>query len=252
MAIFRTTVYGIPVLLFAGLLCAIAGCVFDPWPEPDAESDNATGDMDSDTDSDSDSDSDDFENSSLDVDFIYLSAPRADGQVTIVGLPGAAEQGDEVVARRETGEEARFDRAEDGGFAGRITAQAGELLYVSAMLIDEEESEIENQPIAVAVGTLEGDPIGDEILGTGIVSPPDETGLVVMYGDGDRLESDVWVLGGNVDQSVGRDSPVVCAETCQFDLSIPGTPGDEVDLFLVRVGGHAGFTDSQTIVIPTP
>ncbi len=242
--------------ILTGLLsiCLSAGCNFDPWPEPDPaddrESDEATGGGDDGYDNGedggaSDTDGDGWEAASPDRDYIYCSAPGPDNLVTVVGLAGAVPRGDEVIVRAGQDREISVVRQEDGSFSGRIQAAPGESIQFSAFAADEE-----SDPVEVPAGLLEGEAVGESIVGTGEIASPDSEDQIAIHGDGERLAGGILVIGGNISLSVGRDTLVSCSGTCQFDLFIPGETGDEIDLFLVQSGEHSGLTDSQKLAVP--
>ncbi len=237
---------------------ACQGCLFDPMPEPDpAEDEGDDWQTDNGAGSDADADSDDdkenvdggmgFEGAPPEQDRIYCSAPNSNGMATVVGLKGTAMRGDAVVVGGEDGQYAQFEIDADGSFAGRTQAAPGELLSVHILTGD-----TRSESVTLRVGTLdiEDDYFGNGIVGDNEASAPDAEGQVAIHGEGERLESGLLVIGGNVTLSSGRDTLVSCSGGCRFDIFIPGDEGDLVDLFLVRSNEHSGISDPETVTVP--
>ena len=244
---FKNLLFNLLVLVALVSSVGFPGCIFDPWPEPGGESDMASGDSDSDTDTDYDTGGDsDWE--AGDSELVFCSAPSPDGNVTVVGAIGAIPMGDSIIVEGSDGQQAVFPLYEDGSFAGRIQAQAGEDLYLTV-----EGGGEESEPIVIAAGILEGDPIGETIVDSGAVPSPDGEGVVYIHGGGPWLEPDVIIVSGNIDLSTGNDGVSECVwGDCQFDLYISAHVGNQLDLFLVRDGENSGHSDSQTVVVPAP
>jgi hypothetical protein len=230
---------------------AMSGCSFDPWPEPDPGQPSADNDVDGGSDTDDDEtggdEGTDDEANFGDESAIFCSAPNPDGIVTVVGTPGAAESGEVVLVTGENGQIESFVLSDDGGFAGRIEALAGEVLAFTIL-----GGEGLSEAVTVPAGDSESGSVGDAIVGPGAGAAPsnDASGDVAIQGEGDALQAGLVVIGGNIDMSLGRSAVVSCFTQCQFELSIPGAAGDEIDLFLVRESENSGITDSQTEIVP--
>jgi hypothetical protein len=178
---------------------------------------------------------------------IFCSAPNENGVATLVGIPGATAQGSVVLVNGEQGQAESFVVHEDGSFAGRIEALEGESLFV--MVFGEDG---ESGLVTILAGTLQWGAVGDAIVGAGggAAMSNDYEGMVSIQGEGDALQTGLFVVGGNVDLSAGQRAAVSCDPTCHFELDIFGEAGDEIDLFLVREGENSGVTDSQTEIVP--
>ncbi|MCP4677829.1 MAG: hypothetical protein GY854_20385 [Deltaproteobacteria bacterium] len=251
-------IYQLLVAITATLFLAggCSGCLFDPTPEPDPAREEETdwgGETETDSDGENGDDSVDasvgFEGAPPAEDRIYCSAPGPSGMVSVVGLSGAAMRGNAIEVLGGNGQLAQFEIDQDGSFAGRIQADPGELLSVH-IVTDSTRSE----PMILRAGTLEveGDYFSTGIVGDNVASAPDNEGQVAIHGEGERLESGLLVIGGNVTLSSGRDTLVSCSGGCRFDIFIPGDEGDQVDLFLVRTNEHSGISNSETVTVPGP
>lgn len=249
---------------FLSVTALLCGCIFDPQPEPDpfdkqeereSDSEEPTAGDPSDADDNGGDGTGDDGGFSQDADgapvegLIYCSAPGNNGKVAIVGMPGAAGSlGQTIIVRREAANSQGvvLEAASDGSFAGRIEADAGETLTITAA-----NEQQESQPIQVVVGSYDNIDYATEFLGLeGKVNVPDASQVVEIVGEGPSLQRGIMVVGGNVTLSKGRSTLVSCLEKCRFSLFIEGRPGDEIDLFTVLPENATGLTDYQTVIVP--
>ncbi len=176
---------------------------------------------------------------------VYCSAPGPSGAVTVVGLAGTVLRQGQVEAVHG-GESYAMTVGSDGGFVGRFSAGPREPVEIVVRFADSEQ-----ERITLMTGSLENGFAGTGITGANgtVTKLPDED-QVIIHGQGERLDTNHLVIGGNLDAATGRGAPVSCADTiCTFDLLIPGQTGDDVDVFMVPIGKHWGSSDSQTVRI---
>lgn len=232
----KYTIISIILFLLLGLLL-MTGCLFDPDPGPDARGDdglNAEADADADADAGAEAEC---------PPFVYNSAPDTDNSVTVVGLPGAVA---ESILRLHvwsdsTSETAIVPTSENNSFTFRIEGQEGDLLF-----LDMDVTDIAKQlPVDGADDTLVPLDIFDNVT---VIRQDPET--VVVSGDSDLLQAGFWVIGGNVTQSIGTAAVVDCEGECSFAFSMPGDPGDEIDLFLTLGNTCSGLTEAHMVTVP--
>lgn len=177
---------------------------------------------------------------------VYCSAPGPSGMVTVVGLPGTVLRQGQVEALHG-GESYAMPVGSNGGFVGRFPAGPHEPVEIVVKFAESEQDRI-----TIMTGSLDSVFIGDGITGpAGTVTKLPDEDQVVIHGQGERLEEDHLIIGGNLNEATGSGAWLSCTETdCAFDLWLPGKTGDEVDIFLVPGGKHWGSSDSQTVRIP--
>ncbi|MCP4197350.1 MAG: hypothetical protein GY762_09380 [Proteobacteria bacterium] len=213
------------------------GCFFDPDPGPDARGDDGFG-----AEADADADAG-VEVEAACPPFVYNSAPDSEDSVTVVGLPGAAPESISQVHvwSDSTTDTAIVQISENDTFAFRIEGLEGDLLFLDMDVTDTAKQ----LPVVGADNTLEIADIFDQVT---VVRQDPET--VVVSGKSDLLEEGLWVIGGNVTQIIGTAAPVDCKGECGFSFSIPGDPGDEIDLFLAVGNTCTGLTEAHTETVP--
>jgi hypothetical protein len=220
-------------------LFLLTGCFFDPDPGPDARGDDG---LNAEADADADADAGAAAEAAC-PPFVYNSAPDSEDSVTVVGLPGAVPESifQVHVWSDSAAETAIVPISENNTFSFRIEGQEGDLLF-----LDMDATAIAKQlPVDGADDSLESVDIFDHVT---VVRQDPET--VVVSGDSDLLEEGLWVIGGNVTKSIGTARPVDCEGECGFSFSIPGDPGDEIDLFLTLGNTCSGLTEAHTETVP--
>lgn len=243
----RNSSHPLRLLVSTALALLAASCLGgDPWPPPDPFT-IPTDDRPNNTDS--------HPNTWPAKDkpaprSIFCSAPTGNHEVLVAGLPSAVPRGDTLTVTNAAGKQTSLKVSSDGSFAGFVNAAHEERLELVAS-----QSGLEGHSLEVAIltglrssydGSIDGLILGDSPQ----ISSPDDEGQVLVHGDGEMLRSGTVVVGANTDASTAASTMVSCAPTCAFDLFLPGSPTDELGLFLVVSGQQAGYTEPETTTVP--
>ena len=225
-----------PLVIAWLFVLAATACVDDPFPEPDPFDDSSGADLDG-----GQEDDDATSDYAADGALISASAGSPEGWVTVVGLAGAVADEFNGVRLTSAVEAISVPLGLRGDFAARLLAADGTGIEVVAIGPDGE-----SQPIIVTAGVLEDGPVGDGIFGAGDVTAPVD-GVATITGFGYALAAGDRIVAGNIDSPAGAS---VLVEGGMFELSIPATSDDRIDLFLVAPGSPSGRTDVETVIVP--
>jgi hypothetical protein len=277
-----------PLVFLIMSILAFPACNFDGWPEPDSDerddspSDSTTGQSDADSDADAngdlskdsdagvdlqdyeepdtttESDNGNFgdcpmaEDLPLNYEKIFVSAQGTDNTVTIVGLENAAFEGDTeiTIKNMNTNDQVRVIANEDGSFAFRTEAQAGDrLIFFVTGSLEEIAWNCDLYPVTIPVASTFTEDPANTLIVDGIFQFDESTGdseIIGVRGDGHWLLPNHNVIGANISRATSAMAPVTCTPDCSFHMLLEGVPEDEIVLFIVMMGENSGRTAAET------
>jgi len=185
------------------------------------------------------------EDAGVNIESIYCSAPNEDGIVTIVGLAGSVPADATLNLNTPLPDSViQIVSGSDGGFVGHISATADSNIQLT--LGDKDN------PMGlwlVKTGSSESS-LQTDILGINGSIETVSSDQIIIHGAGDTLDLAYMLIAGNISLSTGRATQVWCNETnCAFDLLIPGSETNKIEMFLVPLGTLSGSTMVEIITI---
>jgi hypothetical protein len=221
------------------------GTEIDTAPDTDTRDEGEdAGDVDADSmGTDSDEVQDEVSPDDYLAGHVFLSAPNADGFVTIAGLPGAIVDG-RTASCTVGGNTVEIPIGVDLGFALRVNATVEDIITIT----------VSAPHVATATTSLAvpGDNFIRDWMGfVGNTDAPTNISdsLISITGYGADLAADMLMISADISTSGAEASEVVCdglGASCLFNVVLSGRPTDDIDLFMVPLDQNEGTAPAST------